>query len=163
LGKADFLPHLTLAMGVMDETDLENVAAKLAEIAKRFKPLELQVTGIRNDDVHNCALFEIAKSAQLQSLHVELMKNLALFFSYEVSNEYIRGGDATQPSLNYCADFVKRYAFENYYPHITLGKGKTEDVAPFAFTATKLAVCHMGRNNTCRKGLYAVELKQMQL
>ncbi|MDP3742635.1 MAG: 2'-5' RNA ligase family protein [Candidatus Micrarchaeota archaeon] len=163
LGKADFLPHLTLAMGVMDETDLENVAVKLAEITKHFNPLELRVTGIRNDEVHNCALFEIAKTPQLQKLHLEIMASLAPFFSYEVSNDYIYGGDATQSSLNYCADFTKCYSFENYHPHITLGKGKGGEVGSFEFTASDLAIYHMGRNNTCRKVLHSVELKQKLL
>jgi hypothetical protein len=53
----------------------------------------------------------------------------------------------------------KRSSFNDYSPHITLGisklKGKAVDIN---FTASKIAICHLGNYCTCRRMFHLVEL-----
>jgi hypothetical protein len=49
---------------------------------------------------------------------------------------------------------------ENCLPHITIGYGQVDDFTFTAeFTASKLALCHLGIHCTCRKVLAAAELE----
>jgi hypothetical protein len=57
--------------------------------------------------------------------------------------------------------FRRKSSFRAFNPHITLGHGKRAPVVePFAFDATTIAACHLGRFCTCRQVLRAWELKR---
>jgi hypothetical protein len=50
--------------------------------------------------------------------------------------------------------FRLKAAFGEFTPHVTLGHGKEPPaIEPFAFDATTVAACHLGRFCTCRRVL----------
>jgi hypothetical protein len=83
------------------------------------------------------------------------------YFSYNVTAEMVlcppMPGEST---LLWIKNYPEKSAFENFFPHITIGYGQVDDSSFTAeFTASKLALCHLGNHCTCRKVLAAAELE----
>lgn len=60
--------------------------------------------------------------------------------------------------VNFVKNFNEEHAFDNYWPHITLSQGRAENIEPFEFTASKIALCHLGAHGTCAKVLKSFNL-----
>jgi 2'-5' RNA ligase len=159
LGREDCLPHISLAMGCVEEGDVGAAAEVLQEIGRKAEIGVLEITGVvasgnsRGEKV--CAL-EVVKSAGLIRLHEEVMDGMSRFFREEVKAECIAGkGKVAETTLEWINDYREKSSFERFWPHITLGYGELEDEA-FAgeFRAERLALCHLGNHCTCAKVLW---------
>ena len=66
LSKKDNHPHITLAMGVIDEEDIEKVNNKLKEIVKRFSKINLQILKLYSsiNSERNCLVCRIMLSCR---------------------------------------------------------------------------------------------------
>ena len=123
LNKDNCLPHVSLAMGCIDERDIASIKRLLETIAKESKELigglkptlPLKVTGIRtsinargecfslasfsnrrtsiNTKGEKVSVFEIEKTKDLQSLHEKVMKKVGSYFSFDVSSDMIYGDE----------------------------------------------------------------------
>ena len=72
LNKTNCLPHISLAMGCLEETDIASVEKVLEAIAKETSPDNLKVVGIQssgNSKGQAVSVFEVEKTTQLQLLH----------------------------------------------------------------------------------------------
>jgi len=163
LNKENCLPHISLAMGCIDERDIAPIG-RLLELAARECPLgELTVTGIRtstNARGEKVSVFEVEKTRDLQLLHEKIMKKMMPYFSCDVTGEMIYGDEeVAETTLQWVKNYRKKAGLENFFPHITIGFGEIESEAfPTTFTASKLALCHLGNHCTCRQILASVEL-----
>lgn len=163
LNKQDCLPHISLAMGCIEETDSANIGKTLRRVAKSHSPVPLSVIGIRVETSaagRRISVFEVSKTEQLQSLHETVMRELAPYFSYHVTADMVLSELAADEStLRWIRDYAEKSSFENFFPHITLGYGQIAgSPSPIKFHATHLALCHLGNNCTCRKVLASAEL-----
>jgi len=164
LDKENCLPHISLAMGCIDKKDIECIEKILQTIADKYPPGQLNVIGIdtaTNSAGEKVSAFELEKTQRLQSLHEEVMRRTAPYFSYDVTAEMVLSPPmAGKSTLLWIKNYPEKSAFENFFPHITIGYGQTDDFSfPAKFTASKLALCHLGNHCTCRKILAATELK----
>ncbi|MCK4752200.1 MAG: 2'-5' RNA ligase family protein [Planctomycetes bacterium] len=163
LDKNKCLPHISLAMGCMDESDLAQINEVLESIAKSYQPMDLGVTGIgveTNSLGQKVSAFMIGKSQPLQSLHEEVLEKSQPLLTSDVSIEMIYpSGDISETTLQWIKNYRDKAAFENFSPHITLGYGAIEDLQfPKEFRAATLALCHLGNHCTCRDVLVSFEL-----
>jgi 2'-5' RNA ligase len=164
LNKEDCLPHISLAMGCIDErhiTDIENI---LKSIADKNNPGWLSIVGINvgiNSLGEKVSSFKVKKMERLQSLHEEVMRRMKPYFSYNVTAEMVlTPPTANESTLLWIRNYPEKSAFDNFFPHITIGYGQIDDFSfTTEFTASKLALCHLGNHCTCRKILAAVKLK----
>jgi 2'-5' RNA ligase len=164
LNKENCLPHISLAMGCLVETDIASVEKVLEEIAKETSLSDLKVVGIRasgNSKGQTVSVFEVGKTEELQSLHEEVMDKLAPYLSSDVTEDMIYGDQAVVGStLLWIKNYREKVSFENFFPHITIGYGQIEDqVLPETFSVSKLALCHLGNHCTCRKVLVSIEIR----
>jgi len=163
LSKDNCLPHISLAMGCINERDMLSIEKVLRLIAGE-NPLEnLAISDIRtstNSRGEIVSVFEIEKTKELQLLHEKVMKKLEPFFSYDISEEMIYDDEATENTLLWIRKYPEKASFENFLPHITIGYGRIENVPsfPIEFAASMLAVCHLGNHCTCRKILVSIDL-----
>ncbi len=76
--------------------------------------------------------------------------------------------EAGESTLLWIKHYPEKSSFENFFPHITIGYGEIDDYSfgsrkagslPMRFTASKLALCHLGNHCTCRKILASAELR----
>ncbi len=162
LNKESCLPHISLAMGCVNEKDIASIEKILRSVAERQGLGDLTVIGIRTTGSGSEAVsvFEIEGTSELQSLHKEVMEKLSPYLSSEVSCDMIYGDEeVAEGTLRWIENYLEKSSFANFLPHITIGYGEMEDGPfPIKFTASKLALCHLGNHCTCRKVLVSVEL-----
>ncbi|MDH4240162.1 MAG: 2'-5' RNA ligase family protein [Phycisphaerae bacterium] len=164
LNKENCLPHISLAMGCIEEADIASVEKVLEEIAKETSLPDLKVVGIRasgNSKGQTISVFEVEKTEELQSLHEEVMDKLAPYLSSDVTEDMIYGDQAVAGStLLWIKNYREKVSFENFFPHITIGYGQIENqVLPDTFSVLKFALCHLGNHCTCRKVLVSIEIR----
>ncbi len=163
LNKENCLPHISLAMGCVDEKNIGAIEKVLNGIAKEYSSADLRVIGIEttvNSAGEKVSVFEVEKTRQLQSLHEKVMEKLAPYLSYDVSGEMIYGGWAEESSLLWIKKYREGSSFANFQPHITIGYGEIENGPfPIKFAASKLTLCHLGNHCTCRKILASIKFE----
>ena len=164
LDKESCLPHISLAMGCINDIDIDEIDTILRTIAEETSLGRLNAVGIEtetNQAGEKVSLFEIEKTEELQSLHEEVTKRLSLYFSYNVSAEMVLSSEeASQSSLDWIKNYPEKSSFEKFSPHITIGYGEIEDFSfPMKFEVSKLALCHLGNHCTCKVILASVDLK----
>ncbi len=163
LNKEDCLPHISLAMGCVEEANITSIGKVLEAIAKETSLDNLKVVGIRtsgNSKGEAVSVFEVEKTMQLQSLHEQVMDKLATYLTSDVTEDMIYGNEEVAAStLLWIENYRQKSSFSNFFPHITIGYGQTEyQMQPATFAASKLALCHLGNHCTCRKILVSIKL-----
>ena len=163
LNKEDCLPHISLAMGCLEETDIASVEKILEAIAKEAPPGNLKVFGIRttgNSKGQAVFVLEVEKTSQLQYLHEKVMGKITPYLSSDVTEDMIYGDEEVAAStLLWIENYRQKASFENFFPHITIGYGQIENqTLPVVFTASELALCHLGNHCTCKKILVSIKL-----
>jgi 2'-5' RNA ligase len=157
LTKDSCMPHISLAMGCIDESDVPAVADVLDTIAKTNQLTKLKVIGVRTSG--DTPVFEVQKTKELQSLHEMVLKEVGPYLTSDVTNDMIYGGRAAESTLQWIRDYPEKSSFERFFPHITIGYGEMENIpSPVEFTASPLALCHLGNRCTCRDVLVSIEL-----
>lgn len=167
LSKKNNHPHITLAMGVIDEKNLPKIDKKLKEISKEFSSLNLEIIELYFEitpENKKSVSFVVKPSDKLKALHAKIMKELLPLFSYKVSdNMFFLDSDEKfqKVSMFWIENYRKNHSDpNNYHPHISLKCRKAQyDKLPIKFSASKLAACHLGNYCTCRKILASVNLK----
>jgi 2'-5' RNA ligase len=163
LDKENCLPHISLAMGCVEEADIPSVEKALEAIAKETSFGGLKVVGIRpsgNAKAEIVSVFEVEKTTWLQSLHEKVMDRLTRYFSNDVTENMIYGDeDVAESTLLWIKNYRQNSSFTNFFPHITIGYGQIENqVLPETFSVSKLVLCHLGNHCTCRKVLASIGL-----
>lgn len=163
LGKDDCLPHISLAMGCIDERDVSPIRDILKAITAKNRLGELNICGIitsTNAKDEMVSVFEVAGTQELQRLHETVMKKLKPFFSCDITDEMLYGNDAVaETTLEWISNYPVKSSFEHFMPHITIGYGQAQiEAFPIPFRASRLALCHLGNHCTCRMILAAVDL-----
>ena len=164
LDKENCLPHISLAMGCINEEDIANIEKVLQTTAKQYSFEQLSIIDINigtNSAGEKVSVFQIENTQTLQSLHEEVMQRLAPYFSYDVTADMIFSPpEAGESTLLWIKHYPEKSSFENFFPHITIGYGEVGNYSfPMRFPASKLALCHLGNHCTCRKILASAELK----
>ncbi len=160
------LPHITLAMGVIEKTRIDLINKKLGEISEKFNSIDLEISKVSTHikpDGKKSFYFEIKPSKELADLHGEIMKQLDSILTHKVEIEMFNQDQPVEPISKYWVENYKKdhQNPENFQGHISL-KCKNEpvyDQLPLKFRASKLTLCHLGNLCTCREIFGSYELK----
>jgi 2'-5' RNA ligase len=152
-------------MGCVDEKDIADVEKVLKPIAEQYPLGDLRVVGVivsTNMLGEKVSVFEVEKTKSLQSLHEEVMENLAPYFSYDVTSDMIyAGAEVEESTLLWIKNYPEKSSFSNFSPHITIGYGEMNNFSfPIKFGVSKLALCHLGNHCTCREIILSIKLKR---
>jgi len=162
LNKENCLPHISLAMGAIDQIQISDAGKILSSIAEKYSPETLKFIGfstLTNSVGEKVTVAIIEKAKFLQSLHEEIMKKLAKYLSYDITENMLLSEKADESTLLWIKKFPENSSFKKYYPHITLGYGQLENLPfPDDCKVSKLAICHLGNHCTCKKILVSIEL-----
>lgn len=162
LNKENCLPHITVAMGVIQEDAIPKVEKILNEIAKNFKPLSLTIPKVEHYESKNEVVsgLKVERTYELTQLHREVVEKIHKpLFTFDATVDMFYQPPKMQELGNYWKSrSPEKNILEKYDPHITLGKGRVDIDKPFKFIASKLALCHLGKRSTCRNVLYSVDL-----
>ncbi len=157
------LPHISLVMGCLEESDFPQAVRVLDGLAHQCSPLHLRAAKIVTSvtpEWRKVSHIEIEWSPEIRLLHETAMTKLMSHLTCEVTRDMLYSpDDVDEGALFWIRNYPKVASFGLFSPHITLGYGETDSAfAPADFTATTLALCHLGDHCTCRKVLYSVEL-----
>ncbi len=151
------LPHITLAMGIIDDSQVSHITKRMQMLAAQFSPPRLSLTSVNvtdRPDGRKMSSLVVENSKKLQELHEATMDEIAPAFSYD---NVTTAMFYSPPTVNevptwWVKGFAKTAVRENYRPHITLGLGVPDDVPlPIESVASTLALCHLGNYCTCRR------------
>jgi 2'-5' RNA ligase len=165
LDKVSCLPHISLAMGCIDEIDIDEIDTILRIIAEESSLGQLNAVGIHietNRAGERVSVIEIEKTEALQSLHEEIMQKLEPYFRYDVKADMVLSSSQTgESTLDWIKNYPEKSSFEKFFPHLTIGYGEINNFSfPIKFTLSKLALCHLGNHCTCRIILASTNLKK---
>ncbi|GAF69326.1 unnamed protein product, partial [marine sediment metagenome] len=88
LNKKNCLPHISLAMGCVDESDIAAIEKVLQTIARECSLGDLTVTDIQiaaDSAGEKVSVFEVEKTRQLQLFHEKAMGKLSGYLSSDVT------------------------------------------------------------------------------
>jgi hypothetical protein len=157
------LPHISLAMGGIDQDDIPDLKQILHAIWRDHPLTDLlhtealvYNTNTRGDTISS---IELVKDKPLQIVHEEVMDRVSPYFKYEITEDMFVGqGPISDSSLAWVNTFREKAAGEHFWPHITLGYGKARTVdIKQAFYADSMKLCHLGNHCTCQAVLASVE------
>ena len=156
LDKENCLPHISLAMGCIEDTNIAKIGDILRNIGASHSPGQLYSDGMqtgKNARNEKVTVLQLKKTEPLQSLHEFVMQKLTPYFSYDVSADMVLSPPvACETTLLWIKNYPDKSSFEKFSPHITLGYGQIEHLSfPHEFTALSLALCHLGNHCTCRR------------
>jgi 2'-5' RNA ligase len=154
------LPHITVLQQFLPEDHLSGAEAALARVVARFGPIPIQVTGLGTQpfDSTHVLYWEIERSQPLKVLHDRVWTALTPLTSSGDAGAFF-GGKVRPSTVKYVQDFARNGAGDRFDPHLTVGFGERDlQQAPFAFIANRVAICHLGDLNTCRRVLYEAQL-----
>ena len=162
LNKENCLPHISLAMGCVDEKDIADVEKVLKPIAEQYPLGDLSVIGITvNLAGEKVSVFEVGKTEELQLLHEKVMEKLAPYLSCDVTADMIAGAEVEESTLLWIKNYPEKSSFSNFSPHITIGYGEMNNFSfPIKFGVSRLALCHLGNHCTCREIIVSTKLKR---
>jgi 2'-5' RNA ligase len=164
LNDSSSLPHISLAMGAVDLSSIDEITTILSDIAAARQTLCLKIRAFCTNVIstgETISEFSIENAPDIQSLHETVMSRLRTFFSYNISADMLLSPPAIEDfSLFWIRNYPKNSSLKNFSPHITLGFGTLQNVQfPPSFHASTLALCHLGNYCTCRKVLYSWPFK----
>ena len=157
-------PHISLFMGCLTHDALVSAKFVLRTIASQTKVMQLKIPGARTvgTEVGNVLALDIEPNKVLQSLHESIVHSLGDSLSTDAAKADVFGSSANDSTLGWINGFAKESSFDNFWPHITVGYlnegAKPENIEPHSFTASRLAICHLGNYCTCREILEEAQL-----
>ena len=163
LGKTNYLPHISLAMGCLREDQLENAYLLLRSIAMRHKVLQLRSKGIHyvtTTTGNIVATLDIWPDTPLRALHQSIAQEFSPMLTHDaeatdLADDYF----VDLPTLDWINNFIPHASFENFWPHITIGLGSLpNNVERTTFQVSRLAICHLANHSTCKTILNEVTL-----
>ncbi len=165
LGEIDYLPHITLAMGSVNARDIPKIQRRLKQITAMHEPIKIVVTKCiaqKKPDATWSSNLALQKTKALKKIHADVMDAMQQFFTGESSeNMFITPPAINEKALRWVAQYAKTSAYDKYYPHITLGKGKSPQIKlPISFVVSRIALCHLGTHCTCRRILAEERLQR---
>jgi 2'-5' RNA ligase len=154
---AEHLPHITLTQQFVRQDELDSAFARIDEALQQQRSLRIAITG-GGQSGHTLWL-SVERTPDLQELHERVMEALRGLERPDGGPHAFFEGQGRMGDVLWVAGFRLKSSFGAFTPHITLGHGnEPPSVEPFAFDATTVAACHLGRFCTCRRVLRAWDL-----
>jgi 2'-5' RNA ligase len=154
LGRERYRPHISLAMGCIDERDLPDIEAVLCQIANETTLPRLEVSGLETSESfsgNKVSVLAIERKEELQKLHEDVTAGLRSYLGHEAAEEMVWGDKASGSTLAWIKNYAQNSSYENFRPHITIGYGQLiRPKYPLEFGANTLALCHLADHCTCR-------------
>jgi 2'-5' RNA ligase len=149
LGTDDFLPHVSLFLGCVEE---ENVP-KIIDIVKQYEAVDITISELRLSKRTQSYHLDIEETPELVSLHKEILAKVRLFHVPEASPKELIDGNKTGISET-SKDILNHYAErETYWPHITLRLPEKAYINLPITSSTTIELYQVGDGCQCRRKL----------
>jgi hypothetical protein len=158
------LPHLTLGMASVRESEVSHIGNILFRITQNFAVLDLAIMAQKDRpaaDGTRTSRFEITRTPDLSALHEAVMEGLRAHSTYDAeAGQFLAPPPVDRHAPHYLNHYPSAAAYGRFEPHITLGTGYGETPGlPILFKAGRVALCRLGASCTCRKILLEFTLR----
>ncbi len=162
LGKDDFVPHISLAMGGIETEDLNETRKIVESVSRKHDPVTIKLIELIFDEKPDGSrVYEIRaeKTSTLQTLHEGIMDSLKNYFSYDLKKENLyfkKGEEISDP--HFINEYREKYSYANFDSHITIRTKIPvgEEYLPMIFKVNELAMFQVGKMTTCRRKLFSL-------
>jgi hypothetical protein len=153
------LPHVTLTQHFIRGSDLAFAFSHIDAVLAAQSPLPIVITG--GGRSRRTLWLSVKRTPELLGLHRRLMDAMRGLERQEGGPRAFYDGDGRVRDVSWVGGFRRKASGSAFTPHITLGHGPDAPaIEPFAFEATTVAACHLGRFCTCRRVLRTWNLKR---
>lgn len=161
------VPHITLAMGVVEDRELEAVKAMLDQEFGYLEKFSCQVGPVmQRNDVNGqwVALLAVERCDEIMYMHENAMGILSeVGFVVPTMGALADYQTADAHTLETIQAFKDRNSYQHFSPHITLGFGSlpgTVTFEPRRVEFSSVGLYHLGDHATCRNRLHQVALRE---
>ncbi|MBP9711556.1 MAG: hypothetical protein KBD55_00800 [Candidatus Pacebacteria bacterium] len=153
-----YYPHITLGMGSLLVESIDSFKSELGSLLEKSNMPEVTLTSLGSGKYCH---FNLYVSEELQTLHNAVFDLITKHSAGVVTKENFFELSESSSIIDWVNNFKINSAYENYHPHITLGKGVTDTQLEFPITFKPISVglFHLGKHGTCKKLLNSFELK----
>ena len=153
-------PHISLFMLHTYKNNISEINLKIKKIISDYQPLNLKLNGFHEGKPGWLA---IEKNQILSNLHKKIADSLKMYNVFPVvrtsffKSEQIKEDGSL---MSYVERFATDLSYENYDPHISVGKEVNFDgeISKDNFTVDTLGVFHLGNHGTCKEKLEEFKL-----
>ena len=146
---ADHLPHITLTQQFVAVAMLDEVLSTVAQALRDVRPMSVHVRG--GERGGSSVWMSIARTPPIVELHERLMDALHRYEQAGGGRTAFADADARAEDIAWVTGYRAQSSGRAYRPHITVGHAShPPHIEPFAFEATTVAACSLGRLCTCR-------------
>lgn len=152
LNTSNCLPHVTLAMGVIDETAIARLGEALARFMEEATTVKLVGTGTNSyvaDNGKHLSEVTVGLTDELLDFRTRLVAAIRPMFTDipPTTDMFFDPSHVEQITTKWVLKFG-----ETFRPHVTLGEGQVKPLdLSLIFYPDKLAICQLGNYCTCRK------------
>ncbi len=148
LNKENRLPHISLLMGVMDESNLAIMEA-IEELTGNTDAFGMTIDRYEESKMGN-GLLCTAPSQDLSDLHKSLLTKIDPLLTHDSIQQNFADSSVDQAYVEYVNAFPEKQNTENFNPHITTRPQKEPiPELPITFIADTIAVFQLGQRCTC--------------
>jgi len=156
-------PHVTLAMGIIEDTsivELQKILEQQVHLLRALSMIGHDVFVGRTPKGEINSGINVQKTEEIQKIHETVLGVLKPLLIERFSIEALYPDPPPcETTLFWIRNFEAHSSHEKYEPHITIGFGELKNVTlPMFFTADRLAVFQLGNYCTCRKLLFDFHL-----
>jgi hypothetical protein len=159
-------PHITLAMGVFEERNIDVVIAAVRTVVEQYDPIETTITRMyrkESEQIGQEYQLEIKRTNELVKFHRSVMEAVKPYFcSIPATKEmFVVDPDETwEPNTTYWIDGFKEKKPADYKPHISLKcrEVTTKIAVPIDFIADTIVVARVGNYCSSRNVIEKIEL-----
>ena len=154
---ADHFPHVTLTQLFVRADEADAALDRIDETLRGQQPFGIRVTG--GGKGHSSVWMAVERTDAIASLHERLLEALRGLERPGGTAAAFFEGDARVGDVAWVTGYRLTSSLSAYNPHVTLGYAANPPaIEPFAFEATTVAACHLGRFCSCRHVLRSWEL-----
>ena len=154
---ADHFPHVTLTQLFVRADEADAALDRIDDTLRGQQPFGIRVTG--GGKGHSSVWMAVERTDAIASLHERLLEALRGLERPGGTAAAFFEGDARVGDVAWVTGYRLTSSLSAYNPHVTLGYAANPPaIEPFAFEATTVAACHLGRFCSCRHVLRSWEL-----
>lgn len=162
------IPHVTLLQCFVKESDLPEIINSLEGLFETVKDESFYASKIVYDKEteDSFAMIQVDNSVVLADIHAKVIDRLQPFLGQNGSQESFvpnpDGSPINKFTVDYVPDFIGKYSYENFDPHISLGTANKiylDSIAehvfhPIQFKTLSLAIYQLGDFGTAQKPIW---------
>ena len=163
------IPHITLLQGYVKEDDLPEIKKSLKGLFEIVDNENLYARSMvyNKETEDSFAMIQIENTEALSKIHIEAIARMKPFVVQNGSESAFVPNPDGSPigtfTIEYVSNFIEKYSYDNFDPHISLGVAKkvfldslNENVfQPVRFMAPSLDLYQLGDSGTAQKQLWS--------